>query len=97
MINGKIFENECYKWLCKKFEDVKQNRNFNRYDFTCYNNGVLFNVDAKSINKNNQIQITFAQRDCAFFIVKINGNLIMASLNTLKNKFGLKTIMVKSK
>lgn len=80
------YEKECYNFLRKKFEDVKWNSKEipnASYDFTCYNNDIVFNVDAKKPNNKN-IFISENQIDRPLFIIKLRkGKFILGNMKTL--------------
>jgi len=89
-MKNKIHERLCYNFLKKRFDYVEWNVGQMppaHYDFTCMNDGIVFNVDAKSIN-NNQMVLNPNQLDCAFFVFMINNKFEICSLKTIKERFG---------
>jgi len=84
------YEQKCYNYLKLRFEDVywkSLNRPLTKYDFVCYNNNLVFTVDAKKVINNN-IVITKNQFNCSLFIIEIDNNFILCSLRTLIKDFG---------
>ena len=79
------YEQKCYNYLKLRFEDVywkSLNRPLTKYDFVCYNNNLVFTVDAKKVINNN-IVITKNQFNCSLFIIEIDNNIIIANLRYL--------------
>ncbi len=84
------YERECYHFLKDLFEEVHW-KSFEDYmapfDFLCYNNGMVFHVDAKRIY-NNGINLSTTQLRCALFVIKEKGKFILCSLRTLNKRLG---------
>jgi len=93
------YERECYKYLKNLFEEVNwksKKDHKEHYDFLCYNNGLVFNIDAKRI-QGNSIKISPYQINCALFVIKEQNKFILCNLRTLKEKLGYNIVITKIK
>ena len=87
------FERECYNWLKKWFEEVhwkSREHLYATFDFLCYNDGITFNVEAKTVRPHRTLLVQWSQIHCPLFIIKEqDGRIILSSLKTLmeKNKY----------
>jgi len=83
------YERECYYFLKELFEEVHWksfDAFYEPYDFLCYNDEIVFNVDAKRII-NNEVVVTPRQLKCALFVFKRKNKFVLCGLRTMIKRF----------